>query len=189
MDLKELLELLEISDPSDFSYFEDLAGILESDEDIPQETLRELFNQTDHEVVADLIGNYFDDLLEGLPDESTDMYLLIENIKRMLQGLTMVEDESHNFAEELDRFRRWYCFDRQVECEPMEEGKTKSLPVREAVALSRLQKLGGEEYQYDFDACLDYPLDEYVVDLAAAARLDEEEDEDLADLEDSSFLS
>ena len=47
------------------------------------------------------------------------------------------------------------------------------MPVRDALALSRLEKLEGDEYRYDFTDALEYELEEYIMtygDLADATN-------------------
>ena len=47
MGLNELLELIGLHEPDEFEYFENFADIVESDEEIPVETLADLFHHTD----------------------------------------------------------------------------------------------------------------------------------------------
>ena len=132
MDLNELLELLELEEAAGFEYFEDMAIILETEEDLPEKTLYELFKDTDAGTVAELLGNYFDDIMEAMPDD-TDMYLLLENIKRMLQGLLSGEDgaDVHGFVEEVVRFRRWYGMDSEVRIRDVDTLEEAVLPLKE----------------------------------------------------------
>ena len=53
------------------------------------------------------------------------------------------------------------------------------LPLRDALTLLRLEKLGEEEYSYDFSECLDYELEDYIMSFADLARAEAEEEEDL----------
>jgi hypothetical protein len=179
MELDELLELIDLEEPEQFEYFENFADIVESDEDISEDVLFQLFSKTDGQVVSDLIDNYFEDLFEAMPDDSNDVFMLLENIKKTLMGLVASRDDDNNmihFAEELARFREWYCFESKVVCTGLKTGDEKILPVRDAVVISRLEKLDGEEHRYDFDSCLDYELDEYIMNLLdlTANEYDEE---------------
>lgn len=191
MDLNELMEMLEIDEPSEFEYFENLADLLESDETIPEETLFQLFSQTDPKTVAELIHNYFDDMLEAMPESSTEMFTLIENIKRSLIGLLQTSEEEsllRHFVEELFRFKTWFCFESEVGCKSLSGGEEKMLPLRDALILSRLEKMEEDEYQYDFENCLKYEIDEYIMSFADLAIEEEEDDEEKTDLLDSGFV-
>jgi hypothetical protein len=191
MDLNELMEMLEIDEPSEFEYFENLADLIESDEAIPEETLFQLFSQTDHKTVAELIHNYFDDMLEAMPESSTEMFTLLENIKRSLIGLLQTSEEEsllRHFVEELFRFKTWFCFESEVGCKSLSGGEEKSLPLRDALILSRLEKMEEDEFQYDFEDCLKYEIDEYIMSFADLAIEEEEEDEEKTDLMDSGYV-
>jgi hypothetical protein len=191
MDLNELMEMLEIDEPSEFEYFENLADLIESDETIPEETLFQLFSQTDPKTVAELIHNYFEDMLEAMPESSTDMLILLENIKRSLIGLLQTSEEEsllRHFVEELFRFKAWFCFESEVGCKSLATGEVKLLPLRDALVLSRLEKLEEDEFQYDFESCLKYEIDEYIMSFADLAVEEEEEEEENSDLLDSGYV-
>lgn len=192
MDLNELLEHLEIDEPCEFEYFENLADLIETDETIPEETLFQLFSETDPKIVSELVTSYFDDMLEAMPDSSTEMYTLLENIKRSLAGLLRASDEEslmRHFVEELYRFKTWYCFESEVICTRMKDSFETVLPLRDALVLSRLEKMEEEEYQYDFEDCLKYEIDEYIMGFAEIAVVeDEEDDEDQSDLLESGYV-
>lgn len=191
MDLNELMEMLEIDEPSEFEYFENLADLIECDETIPEETLFQLFSQTDPKTVADLIHNYFEDMLEAMPESSTDMITLLENIKRSLIGLLQTSDEEsllRHFVEELFRFKTWFCFESEVGCKSLSDGEEKVLSLRDALVLSRLEKMEEDEYQYDFEDCLKYEIDEYIMSFADLAIEEEEDEEEQTDLLDSGYV-
>ena len=58
MEYDRLLEKLDINEPEEFQYFENFADLVESDEDIEEEELFQLFSQTNADTVSELIGNY-----------------------------------------------------------------------------------------------------------------------------------
>jgi hypothetical protein len=181
LDLHELLELLGIEEPEEFEYYENFADLVESDEEVSVSVLMELFSHTDATVVSDIIGQYFDDMLETLPHDVLDMHILIENIKLSLMGLLKAGDAEKNmadFAEEVGKFKTWYSFESAVECISTETGEGKVLSLRDALTLVRLEKLGEEEFSYDFTDCLDYEMEDYIMSFADLARADAEEDEE-----------
>lgn len=190
MDLRELLELLEIDEPREFEYFENMADLMESDEPVPVETLYQLFSETDPSIVAELITSYFDDLLEAVPDDATELYILLDSTKRALAGLSRSLDDEGNlarFAEELQRFRTFYGIESEVICKSQSDGTEKTLPLRDALTLARLEKLEEAEYQYDFADCLRYELDEYIMGFADLAVTEEDPDEE-GDLLDRGYV-
>ena len=89
------------------------------------------------------------------------------------------EDEASakaNLAEELNRFRNWYSVGSKVVCSSVITGRERIENLRDALILSRLEKLDGDKFYYDFDSCKDYKLDDYIMsfaDVIAAAHEEE----------------
>ena len=83
--------------------------------------IAKLFRYVDGETLAELIENYFSEILEHLPENQDEIYLLINNIGMNLIGLAKgkEEEEEHNLAvlaEEFNKFKMWYLFDTEVVC-------------------------------------------------------------------------
>ena len=172
MDLNELFEIVDIESAEDFKYFDNFAALMESDDYIPAEVMYELFAEVDTDVLSELTDNYFEDIMEGVPEEEAELFTLLDNIKRVLKGYAENTDDERSivlFTDEVSRFRDWYNFDTDVECQSRKDGSTRTVPVREALVLYRIEKLRADEYMYDFSECLDYPLDEYVVSFTSDA--------------------
>ena len=170
--MNELFEIVDIESAEDFKYFDNFAALMESDEYIPGEVMYELFAEVDTGVLSELTDNYFEDIMEGVPEEEAELFTLLDNIKRVLKGYAENTDDERSmvlFTDEVSRFRNWYNFDTDVECQSRKDGSTRTVPVREALVLYRIEKLRADEYMYDFSQCLDYPLDEYVVSFTSDA--------------------
>ncbi len=179
MNLTELLQMLDIDEPADFEYVESFAEIVENDDEITADVLAEFFQETDSEVVSELIRSYFTEISEIL-DES-DICELLDTIMYSLIALIEDEDDDqsvYRFAEELEKFQTWYSFESAVVCRPVGEEAEVVLNVRDAVTQKRLEKIENEEYDYDYSGCLDYEIDEFILDMASVSRerADEEED-------------
>ncbi len=179
MNREKLYEYLDIESPRDFEYFENMAALLECEEDIPYEEIYAIVESADRDNIALLIDNYFEELSDFYPDGDAEFYLLMDNIRRSLVGLAKNKDEDNvtaNFAEELNRFRNWYSVDSKVVCSSVLTGQERIENLRDALILSRLEKLDGDKFYYDFDACRDYKLDDYIMsfaDVIAAAQQEE----------------
>lgn len=170
--MNELFEIVDIESAEDFKYFDNFAALMESDDYIPAEVMYELFAEVDTDVLSELTDNYFEDIMEGVPEEEAELFTLLDNIKRVLKGYAENTDDERSivlFTDEVSRFRNWYNFDTDVECQSRKGGSTRTVPVREALVLYRIEKLRADEYQYDFSECLDYPLDEYIVSFTSDA--------------------
>ena len=111
MDLQDLLSFLEIDAPIEFEYFENFADLVECEESIPESTLFSLFSETDKKIVGEIIVNYFDDMLETLPDDSNDIYTLLEKIKLSVYQADFlfpdVSAKQWNLAPNIVRFKFW----------------------------------------------------------------------------------
>lgn len=179
MDKQEFYNQLDIDEVEDFQYFENLALLLESDDDIDFSLIAELIAEVDKDVLAELIDNYFNEILEFVPGSETEIFTLLDNIKRSLIGMARnPEDETvvTKLAEEIDRFRKWYSIDSVVYCTKVGETTEEINTVRDALVLSRLEKLGEDKYEYTFSEALDYPLDEYVMSFADMIMLSDDDD-------------
>ena len=181
MDRERLYEILDIEEPAEFDYFENIAALLECDENIGYEELYGLLQEVDKETLSMLIDNYFEELSDFLPEDDADFYLRIDQIRRSLVGLAKSSDDKNvlgSLAEELDRFRRWYAAESQVICSDLETGSDEIHPLRDALALARMEKLDGDKYYYDFERCRDYDLDDYLMsfaDMIAVSRVYDDE--------------
>lgn len=186
MDYDELLDLLEVDSPDEFGYFEHFASLIECDEEIPYALFYKFLADADLETLIDLTDNYFEDILQGIPEDGIEIYTLLETIRQALIGL-LKNSGSHEdrvaYADELYKFRNWYIFDGIVHIKRLSDNRKKDVTISEALSLCRMEKFSEDQYRYDFSDCLDYEIDEYSISIDA--KLDEEygeiieEDEDL----------
>ena len=169
MGFDELLAYLDLEDASQFEYFEAMADLVECEDDIEQESIYALFAGADSTTVSGLLDDYFEDIMGGLPEDSGEIYSLMEQIKMSLEGLIMnTADESdlRRFTDEFYKFRQWYAFNSEVELLPENGGAPLHMNLRDAITAARMEKLGGEKYRYDFEEALDYELDSYTMSFA-----------------------
>lgn len=182
MEIEDLLQILEIESVSDFSFFEHYAELVESEEDIPIEIIGQLFDDIDNDVLTELTEGYFEDVLKYIPDDAIDFYTLLSTIGQTLTSLAANPDieNSTPYTEEFYKFRSWYTFDSEVHCIQVSDKNEIECTISQALTLYRLENLNDEVYEYDFSDCLDYPMDEYIVNLADLSG-DEINDEDSFD--------
>lgn len=183
MTLKELLELLDLDEASEFEYFENISDLVESDKEIDMDVLYQLFKDVDMDVLADLYKMYFDEILETVPGQHMDLYSLLDSVKMLLIGMARnMENENDmlRMAEEFARFRRWYSIESEVWIGKIGSKDPQTcMTVRDALTQSRLEKLNGPiEYIYDFDNAMDFEIDEYSMSFADLVK-EEEPDYDL----------
>lgn len=181
MELTRLLELLDIEEASEFKYFDNFSELMEMDEELAEDIIYVLFSQVDRENLCELIGEYFEDIFTGVPDDAADIYSLFEMVKTSFIGLlkSPEEDALRSFSLELSKFRSWYTNTSRVYCKSLSTHEEKIVTVRDAIMLERLSKLGEEEYSFSFEDALDYELEEYIMSFSDLIESTEEEfDED-----------
>jgi hypothetical protein len=185
MDLKELLHLLDIEDPAEFEYFEQYAELAETEDDIPEDVLIEFFRDAGAGALRELTEAYFEDMLTGVPDDQTELFLLLTAIGTSFSGLAdrAADDESRRaYAEEFYRFRKWYTSDETVTSAARGKTNAAALTVLEALALTRAENIGKSSDAagavYDFSDALGYEINEYMVSFDALAEAVEAEIED-----------
>lgn len=179
MDFNELLEYLELEDATEFEYFEAMADLIESEEYIEQEAMYQLFDGADNTMIEELLQDYFEDVMDGLPDNSGEIFSLMHQIKISLIGMiSNAEDDSdmRRFTDEFYRFQTWYSHESEVELQPEDGCALIYSNVRDAITTSRLEKLGGDKYRYDFENALDYQLDSYTVSFSDLMEAENDND-------------
>ncbi|MDD4200283.1 MAG: hypothetical protein PHS19_02720 [Eubacteriales bacterium] len=170
MNYKELLEYMGIESPQEFTYFEMIADIIESEEDIALEAIYQVFRDADKSVISQLLDDYFEEITNALPDDSNSIFSLLDQIKMFLMGLidsAETDSDYRRFADEFDRFRNWYTYDSQVEILQYDESDNYSdlQSLRDAITTSRIDKLSGKIHRYDFNKALDYEISSYAISL------------------------
>lgn len=177
MDREELYAILDMETGEDFQYFENFADFVENEGAIDDDAVFDLIREIDMKTFAELCESYFYEALENVPGDQIDVYNLMESIKRVLIGLSeAVRKEEENadlkLADQFNKFRIWYSIDSEVECKNVADQKVHYVTVRDALALSRLEKIDGEEYRYDFTEALDYEMEEYMMTYADMADVE-----------------
>ena len=182
MDFYELLKYLDLDSAADFQYFEAMADLIESEEYIEQEAVYALFEGADETMIPELLEDYFEDILDGLPEDSGEIYSLLHQIKMSLIGLSQnrgkgteseAESDLRRLVDEFCRFREWFSESSDVELSPESGGASIHQCLRDAITTSRMQRLGGEAYRYSFEDALDYELDSYTMSFAELAAAED----------------
>lgn len=189
MELEELLEILDIEEPEEFRFYENFEDLIEYEGEIPYDALFSLIKNVDMLNLREFIETYLEDVLEGIPEEDgIDAYTFIVSVKIMLTGLAEAiaaaeEDEERDelpiFVEEIFKFRNWFIRDSIVHMSKEMDDKIISVPLMEAIIAYRIEKLNEDRYSYNFDDCVPYEIDEYIVSYSTAMAEIEDEEEDV----------
>ncbi|WP_027399963.1 hypothetical protein [Anaerovorax odorimutans] len=183
MEIEELLDFLEIESPTEFSFFEHFSDLIECDKIISYDAFYTALSEVDANVLVNITDNYFEDIQSGIPDDSLDLFTLLDTIKQALIGLAQNTDDSESrvlYVDELFKFRNWYIFDGIAHCHKLDNNEIMEITVSQALTLSRIEKLSKEEHSFDFSDCLNYDLDEYALSFIASS------DDNLKDSEEES---
>ena len=165
MDKVRFYNVLDIDSADEFKYYENLAALLEEDEFIEANLIKDLLKDVDMEMLAEQVGSYFDAFLDHLPENETDLYIMVESIGRAFEGLIfedMNDADIADLAEEIVKFRRWYVHDLNA----FNKLSGEESNVRDARYDIAAAKLLGEDADYDFRLALDYDLDGFNVRVA-----------------------
>jgi len=181
------MDILGIDSPDEFAYFDHMADLLEYEGEIPFETFYHILADASPETLAEIISLYFEDILTGVHDDGVEFYTLLTTIQKSLEGLAEKSsdpDVRRYFAEELYRFRNWYNEQGLIKIQYLRPDKQiQSNTILEALSLYRVQKFVDEEYAYDYQDALDYPIDDYAMSLSYTVDMgrthDSGDDDDL----------
>lgn len=171
MKFETLLDHLELSDASEFEYFENLADLVEAEMEIEPELIYMLFEAIDMKVFAELVETYFEEILKSIPEDALELYTLLDSVKMALVGMAKNLEEEKDLvllSDEFSRFRNWYSLDSEVWVQEIggDSRKETCVVLRDALTLSRMEALGGEKYEYYFDEALKFEMDQYTMSFA-----------------------
>ena len=175
MDKVRLYNILDIENPDEFKYYENLAALLEADEFIEPNLIKDLLKDVDKDKLAEHFDSYFDAFLDHLPDHETDLYIMVDSIGRVFDGLiyeNMSSEDISALADEIVKFRKWYVHDLNA----FDRINGNELSVRDARYDIAAAKLLGDEADHDFRLALDYDIDGYSVRIADMLGAETSED-------------
>ena len=162
MDKTGLYRKLDIDTIDEFRYYENLAALLEEDDYIEENLIRDLIREVDKSVLAEHMDSFYEQFLNNLPDDETEMYITVDSIGRAMTGMIaedMTDEDITALADEIARFRKWYVHDLNV----YDRIKGEELSVRDARYNILAAGFLGEKYDYDFRTALDYSVEGYNV--------------------------
>lgn len=169
MTAEELRELLDIETGADFTYFENFAALMESDGDIDADAVRSVLSDVDMKVFSELCESYFYDIGENIPENSIDVYNMLEAVKNNFVSLaaSYSSDDSvpEQLASDIVKFRRWFMKPELAGALDNENGREQKMSVRDALYEYRASKVDGRDLDFEFFLGDDFPIDEYVMNV------------------------
>lgn len=175
-----LLSLIGIDKYEEFEYFEDLALLLEAEDEISSDEIYALVKNCNLRNMAELFKNYFEDITDHVPGESVDLYTLLSNIGNSLIGMCLNCNEDGTYlllSDEIAKFREWYLDYEKGYCIRQDDGVKDYICLRDALVNARLEALGGDKYEYYFEEFMKYPLEDYVMSFKDLISFEQDDEE------------
>ncbi|MDO4383030.1 MAG: hypothetical protein Q4C18_00890 [Eubacteriales bacterium] len=157
MDKMELYRVLDISEPDEFTYYENMASLLEEDQLIEQNLLDDLLREVDLDHFKMLLQSYFDEFLNRIPDEESDLYFLADTMRRSVTGC----EDPESISDAIYHFRKWYVITPSVR----DVNTGEEICVRDARYNISAASFLGKKPEYDFRKAFDYDMDGYDVSV------------------------
>ena len=164
MDRERLFEKLDIESPDEFQYYESFDALMEDEEHIEEELIKEVFSEAEQDIILDHIGNFFDSFATNIPDEETELSIITETFRNNIKSAagSLDSDEGlDQLASEIYKFRKWYAIDLNA----IDELKKEEISVRDARYEIAAAKLLGDQASIDFGRALTSGPDAYAVRL------------------------
>lgn len=167
MILQNVMKELDIESEEDFRYFEQFSALMENHVDVDFDIFSELILIPDSETLTEMTFSFFEDLIQGVPDDNTELYAAIQTNKEILLSLAAHSHARSRafFADELFRFRSWYTGPKLIKCTAETDGKQEFHTPCDALMLFREEKLSGKKYNYDFSFGMPPAPDEYTLNI------------------------
>ena len=177
MERDELFDLLDIDRPEQLEYFEQFAELLECEDEISFDDIYEVLAGAAAENIGDFSENYFEELMNALPDSEQSAFAKLDSIQQRLMLLAADEDENGRrlFVQEFYKFRDWYHTPGSVIVDGL------SMTPMEALFECRADKLTGAEHKYDFSGFDKYELEELSMNVGSFSQIDIAKEADDAD--------
>ncbi|MBQ0018832.1 MAG: hypothetical protein KBS63_06505 [Clostridiales bacterium] len=153
MDKTTLYKKLDINVSEEFKYYENLSALLEEDDFIETNLLKDLIKDLDKDILAELMESYFEEFLKNIPDSETDLYITAETYGEGLSGMIfedMSDEDISDLAEGIADFRKWYVLD----CNAYDRINNCELNIRDARYNILGANLLGEKVDYEFSEVL-----------------------------------
>jgi len=164
MDRERLYEKLDIESPEEFQYYESFEALMEDEEHIEEELIREILAVTDADLLSEHIANFFDAFASNVPDDETELSIIVDTFRNNVLSASSAEltDEDLNqLVNEIYKFRKWYAIDHNA----TDEIKSEEISVRDARYELAAAKLLGDTVSIDFGRALTSGPDAYSVRL------------------------
>lgn len=171
MERDRLFEKLDIENPEDFKYYENLDALIEEEEHIEEELIKEVLSYADSGLLSEHINSFFDSFISNIPDDETELHIIVESFMRNISNQIfddMTDEDFGELAKDIYKFRDWYV----IEHNAVDESSGMELSVRDARYEIMAAGFLGDDISIDFGKAISSGPDSYEVRLSDLASMD-----------------
>ena len=164
MDKATLYEKLDIESPEEFKYIDNINALFEEDDYIETNLIEDLLSEVDLDDLHELVSDYFEEYMKDIPDEESDLYIVVDAISRVMKGYVQnmpAEESALPLANERQKFRKWYVHD----CNAFDKISGDEVSLRDARYNVLAGKFISEVHNYDYSTAYLYEFDGYDVSI------------------------
>ena len=180
MNKEALLNLLDIENGSEFTYYENIAELLEAEQEIGADAIFQVLEEADLSIFAEIVESYFYDIMEKMPDNDVDLYNIFEAVKRNFIALSEAADRNKDssvgedfsdgnvllrLSEELDEFHKYYSLTENCLVIDRESGIREEKSLRDAISDNRLALMDNRQLDFNLEEAKNFTVDEYMVGI------------------------
>lgn len=170
MEIERLFEKLDIDSPEEFKFYENFDSLMEDEEHIEEELIKEVLSCADSELLSDHVDSFFESFLRNIPDDETELYIIVESFKRNISSLViedMDDEDVSELAKDIYKFRNWYAIEHNAK----NVSSGEELSVRDARYEIAAAGLLGEEVSIDFGRAITSGPDTYGIKISELAAM------------------
>ena len=171
MDRDRLFEKLDIDSPEEFRFYENFDALVEEEEHIEEELIKEVLSHADAELLSDHVDSFFESFLGNIPDDETELYIIVESFKNNISALIfedMNDEDVSELAKDIYKFRNWYAIEHNAK----DEKSGEELSVRDARYEIAAARLLGDEVSIDFGRAITSGPDSYGIRISELAAIE-----------------
>ena len=171
MTKQELYDLLEIDAPEDVEYFEQLADLMEAEEEIPEDLFRDALSALRSENAGEFAEHYLEEMQGAIPDdaEAEDLTEALDAMQQRLMLLAEDLEEAQSrfeFCTELFKLRSWLHEEEGASIDGM------PATLLEAFTEMRAEKLGAVSHRYGLENVPDLTPEEIRYNLGRFEKIE-----------------
>ena len=164
MDRERLFKKLDIESPEEFQYYENFEALMEEDEHIEEELVKEVLMAAEAELLGNHIDSFFDGFSSNIPDEEKELAIIVDTFRNNISSAVsedMQDEDLEHLVSEIYKFRNWYVLEHNA----VNENSGEEISVRDARYEIMAAKFLGDSIGIDFGRAIISGPDSYEVKI------------------------